>query len=210
MSTHPIDFIASWLADNNRICEVQLSRYRYHPQSLSEESISYAVPVKLLRANYERLEKHLCDGEDIAFDSVVKLRGKGATKRHLALLDFQTSDVTRVKRVSEQLVDEYRVRRAALVNSGRSYHLYMGTVLTHAAWIRFMGRVLLLNARNEPPTVDTRWIGHRLMGGHAALRWSAKGKPFVPEIIQQLSCKPVDPVRSSDKAEEPHPRGSLP
>jgi hypothetical protein len=206
-NTHPINFIESLLAENGRICEVHLSRYRYHPQSLVEESTSYAIPVARLRDKYEHLEKILSDDEDIAFDSVVRLRGKGSAKCHLALLDFQTSDLLRITRASELLVREYCAPRAALVNSGRSYHLYMGIVLAHAAWVKFMGRALLLNTRGEPPTVDDRWIGHRLIGGHSGLRWSAKGKPFVPEIIQQLSCKPTPPARSAVTGEEPHPRG---
>ena len=169
-NTHPIDFVESLLAENNRIFELQLSRYRYHPQSLVEESTPYAVSVACLRDRYEHLERDLKDDEDIAFDSLVRVQNKGISKRHLALLDFQTSDVLRVKRASEMLVSEYRAPRAAIVNSGRSYHLYMGLVLTHSAWVRFMGRTLLLNARGEPPTVDTRWIGHRLMGGHGDYR----------------------------------------
>ena len=68
-------------------------------------------------------------------------------KRHFALLDFQTAEMARVQQVAEMLIEEYRSPRAALVHSGRSYHLYMGVLLTHASWVKFMGRILLLNAR---------------------------------------------------------------
>lgn len=182
---HPIDFIESVLAQEKRIGEVQLSVYRYHPQSLLDDCITYRVAVEQLRATYDRLAEKLDGQEDIAFDSLVKLRGKAGIKKHFALLDFQTTDTERVEQVSELLVAERRPPRAALVHSGRSYHLYMGELLSYAGWVTFMGRILLLNARDGPPTVDARWVGHRLMAGYSALRWTAQGRPSLPEVVRQ-------------------------
>jgi hypothetical protein len=190
-TTHPIIFLESLLAQNQLIYQVQLSRYQYHPHSLAEESAPVAVPAARLRESFDDLERRLGAGEDIAFDSVVRMRGDESTKCHFALLDFEASDLQRIERASKVLISEYDAKQAVLVNSGRSYHLYMDVLLTHEAWVRFMGRALLLNGRDESPTVDARWIGHRLIGGHAALRWSAKTKPFVPEIIQWLNKDPA-------------------
>jgi len=179
---HPIDFIESLVADEGRITEVQISVYRYHPQSLLDDRTTYRVPVNKLRATYERLAQQLSEQEDIAFHSVVRM---GKTKRHFGLLDFQIADAKRVEEVAELLMSENRARRAALVHSGRSYHLYLGVLLSHAAWVKFMGRILLLNAREEPPTVDPRWVGHRLMGGYGALRWSANVRPDLLRVVRQ-------------------------
>jgi hypothetical protein len=184
-SVHPIDFMESLLAEEGRIGEVQFSIYRYHPQSVIDDCTTHRVPVARLRATYDQLADGLDEQQDIAFDSLVGLRTKTGGKRHFALLDFQTTDAERVNRVAESLVLERRPPRAALVHSGRSFHLYMGELLSHADWVRFMGRILLLNTRDAPPTVDARWVGHRLMAGYSALRWSAKGRPFSPEVIRQ-------------------------
>lgn len=35
-----------------------------------------------------------------------------------------------------------------------------------------MGHLLLINPRNGAEVVDTRWVGHRLIGGFGSLRWS--------------------------------------
>jgi hypothetical protein len=203
-NTHPINFVESLLAQNELICEVQLSRYHYHPQSLVEESAPLAVPAARLRDVFEDLERKLEADEDIAFDSVVRVRDERIRKCHFALLDFQASDLLRIKHTSKLLVNEYHAKQAVLVNSGRSYHLYMSALLTHEAWVRFMGRALLLNSRDEAPTVDARWIGHRLIGGHAALRWSANAKPFVPEIIQRFSCNRTSTDAGEVTAGESH------
>lgn len=205
-TTHPINFVESLLAQNGLIYEVQLSRYQYHAQSLAEESAPVAVPVAKLRDVFHDLERGLGADEDIAFDSVVRLRGEEITKCHFALLDFETSDLQRIEDASKVLISEYDAKQAVLVNSGRSYHLYMDVLLSHDAWVHFMGRALLLNCRGESPTVDARWIGHRLIGGHAALRWSAKAKPFVPEIVQRFSGNRTPAERAEVTAGRTHSR----
>jgi hypothetical protein len=48
-----------------------------------------------------------------------------------------------------------------------------------------MGRLLLLNLPEKPCLVDTRWVGHRLIGGYAALRWSAKMHPRKPALVRE-------------------------
>jgi len=164
--THPINFVESLLAQNELICEVQLSRYHYHPQSVAEESASVAVPVARLRDAFEDLEKKLGAGEDIAFDSVVRMRGTKIKKCHFALLDFQTSDLQRIELASRLLISDYNAKQAVLVNSGRSYHLYMDVLLTHDAWVRFMGRALLLNSRDEAPRVREVMVGEVLARQH--------------------------------------------
>jgi hypothetical protein len=182
---HPLEFIESFLANEVAIREVHFSIYRYHPQSLLDDCITHRVEVHELRSTYERLAARLKENEDVAFNSLVRLRGNTGARRHLALLDFQTGVESRVEQISEALVAENCPRQAALVYSGQSYHLYLGTLFSHTQWVKFMGRILLLNSRSEPPTVDARWVGHRLMAGYSALRWSSKGKPQTPVVVRQ-------------------------
>lgn len=185
---HPIDFIESILATDSRIKQVQLSVYRYHPQSLDDDrDPTRCVPTAKLREAYEGLVAELKDQEDIAFHSMVKMDDD--TERHFGLLDFQAgtteTEFAVVRQASEMLIQQYRPPKTALVHSGRSFHLYLGTLFSQTEWVSFMGRVLLLNLRDQPPTVDPRWIGHRLMAGYGALRWSDHVRTPLPKVIRQ-------------------------
>jgi hypothetical protein len=181
---HPLDFTQSFLTGHKSIREIQISVYRPHPQSLWDDRTTYNISVNQLREQYEALLLKINDDEDIAFDSVVTM-AKGKVKKHVGLVDFNTTERNRAEEASSQLVQEYHAEQAALVFSGRSYHLYLGVLLSHNAWVKFMGRILLLNLRDKPPVVDSRWVGHRLLGGYGSLRWSAKGRPNLPKIIRQ-------------------------
>lgn len=181
---HPLEFTASLLESHTSVCGVQMSVYRYHSESLLDDRITYNISVNHLRSRYESLLSRINDDQDIAFDSVVTM-ANGKSKKHFGLVDFNTSLRERAEEASDLLVREYNAPQAALVFSGRSYHLYIDILFSHAAWVRFMGRILLLNLRHQPPVIDSRWVGHRLVGGCASLRWSAKGKSHLPQIIRQ-------------------------
>ena len=45
-------------------------------------------------------------------------------------------------------------------------------------WIKFMGSLLLLNIPGKIKIVDSRWVGHRLLGGYASLRWSNNTRQY--------------------------------
>lgn len=194
---HPIEFIESILAADRRIKEVQLSVYRYHPQSLEDDrNPTRRLPAVKLRETYQRMVEELKKGEDIAFHSMVRM-DDDITERHFGLLDFQaaTTELAVVQHASELLIQQYRPHKAALVDSGQSYHLYMGTLFSQTEWVAFMGRVLLLNLRNQPPTIDPRWIGHRLMAGYGALRWSANVKTSLPKVVRQWGDLEASPSK---------------
>jgi len=175
----PIDFIEGFLAEQRRVREVFMSIYRNHPQSLMDDRISYRVPVAQLRARYEALACNLRKNEEIAFHSLVRTGGPtGRSNKHLPLVDFRSRDRSSVEKTAQTLIGEYAVERAALFESGRSFHLYLGLLLSQEVWVKFMGRLLLLNARQGPILTDARWVGHRLMGGYGALRWSANTSPY--------------------------------
>lgn len=195
---HPIEFIESILSADRRIKEVQLSVYRYHPQSLFDDrEPTHHVPAAELGEAYKHMVGMLKDGEDIAFHSMIKMGDDdhNVTERHFGLLDFQagTNELSAVEQASEALIEQYRPCKAALVNSGRSFHLYLGALFGHAEWVSFMGRVLLLNLRDQPPTIDPRWIGHRLMAGYGALRWSDNVRKPLPEVVRQWEGSGASP-----------------
>ena len=70
--------------------------------------------------------------------------------------------------------------------SGRSYHGYGRSLLTHNDWIKQMGKLLLVNQIGVPPTVDPRWVGHRLIAGYASLRWT-KNTPQYLDYPRRVS-----------------------
>lgn len=91
---------------------------------------------------------------------------------HIPLLDLDipTDEIASdlvfpyIKEVSQLL----GVNSGAVVNSGKSYHLWGLDLMTVDAWHDFMHRVLLLDR------IDRRWVGHRLLDGQANLRVSPK------------------------------------
>jgi hypothetical protein len=175
----PIDFIEDVMIKRRRVTGVFLSIYRDHPESLIDDRVSYSVPIQNLRSKYQALLQRLKKDEEIAFHSVVTTSGQRlGSKKHIPVIDFRSRDRVRVEQTVQMLLDEYRVQQAALFASGRSFHLYLDALFASDDWVKFMGRLLLLNPRRGVVLTDARWVGHRLMGGYAALRWSANTPPY--------------------------------
>lgn len=152
-----------------------LGVYRYHPQSVQEERVDHEVSCRELRAGYQRLLAATAAPMEIAINSRI-LTARGEV--HVPLVDFVEPDLARVQPAGEELVAEFPASEAALFASGRSYHLYIGALLDAPDWVRFMGRILLLNPPRSADMVDARWVGHRLVAGYASLRWSALTPPY--------------------------------
>jgi hypothetical protein len=175
----PIDFVHSFLESNGSIRFVQLSSYRRVPGAVREIRSVHRVALESLEERFDDLQRSLGSLEEVAFDSRVLAAPRLKEHAfHVPLVDFASDDARRVRRVSDLLVEENHASCAALFSSGRAYHLYIGTLLSTPEWVQFMGRILLLNQRGKSELVDTRWVGHRLFGGFAALRWSARTKRY--------------------------------
>jgi len=59
-----------------------------------------------------------------------------------------------------------------LFDTGRSFHGYFPDLIPEHAWPKYLGQLLRFNEDEHRPMVDTRWIGHALVRGFSALRWS--------------------------------------
>lgn len=72
--------------------------------------------------------------------------------------------------------------------SGRSFHGYGTTLISNEEWIQLMGRLLLVNQPQQHPIVDSRWIGHRLIAGYSALRWTKNTDDYiqVPKLLKNI------------------------
>jgi hypothetical protein len=97
---------------------------------------------------------------------------------HLVMVDMSTGARAHLEKLRAFIGDNY-ADKIAWYRSGRSFHGYGDTLLTGELWVRFMGLLLLANQPSLEPTVDPRWIGHRLLAGYAALRWTKNTEHYL-------------------------------
>jgi hypothetical protein len=181
---HPIAFVSAFLTHCPDIREVELSAYRYQPQSVTDERSVIRVPAAHLRQRFEALQRIIPKDWDVAFHSrVVAETRDGPRIMHIPLIDFRGELDQPALTAVRLLLLELGVAHAALVSSGRSFHLYAQALLSPEAWVSFMGRILLLNEPHGRELVDSRWVGHRLIAGYASLRWTKRGPRYVDEPI---------------------------
>ncbi len=100
-------------------------------------------------------------------------------KAHLPVLDFHLPISPRNQELVEQAARQLGLTHAAILESGRSYHLYGLCTLTQNDWFRLMLRAILL-----APITDARYIAHRLLAGRGVLRInSTHAKPIEPRVV---------------------------
>lgn len=175
---NPIDYFEELLSALAIEGTCSLGVYRYHPQSVSEERTDHEASTVALRDQFTGLLAATDGRTEIAINSRI-LVAPDNREVHVPLVDFTEPERVPVQVAAEALVTEYRTQSAALFSSGRSFHLYLGAPLSKAEWVRFMGRILLLNLPGRPQLVDARWVGHRLLAGYSSLRWSARTPPYI-------------------------------
>ncbi|WP_374424290.1 hypothetical protein [Chromobacterium sp.] len=128
------------------------------------------------------LLKKISEDENIAFHSEVTM--KNNEKKHIPLIDMNTPSEAILEKLQNYL-GENLYKKISWYKSGRSFHGYMEDMVEFKEWTQIMGRLLLCNQKNMAQTVDPRWIGHRLLAGYAALRWTKNGLHYIalPEKI---------------------------
>jgi hypothetical protein len=112
-------------------------------------------------------------------------RQHGTTVRHIPMMDFRCEPSDRNRELVIMAMRKLGQQNGVVLESGRSYHYYGFDLLDEASWRDFMYRCLLL-----APFTDSRYIGHRLLGGTARLRISAsRHKPAVPHVVAVLDLE---------------------
>lgn len=101
--------------------------------------------------------------EDVAMSNLLS---DGDFHRYIPTMDFACSGMMSPG-VLAQLRNIVGPVDMTLFSTGRSFHGYSGTLLTHKQWTMWLGEMLNLNTPNET-VVDARWIGHSL---HRAQSW---------------------------------------
>ena len=163
-----------------QITVLSLSYYTYQPQSVSDSRQVWQISSRefLDDANVERVLSKTPDGQELAIHSDVRLAS--GEPKHLVMVDMSTSSRAHLDKLRVFLGDHF-FQQIAWFASGRSFHGYGETLLTEGEWVSFMGLLLLANRPKLEATVDPRWIGHRLLAGYSALRWTRNTSHYLVE-----------------------------
>ena len=126
---------------------------------------------------WTELEQFLDDLEHGKYDSlpgrsIVALTSRVQVQKtdlelHIPMVDFRLDSDPANDELATELL-KVLGEPGYLVDSGRSYHFYGQTLVTHEDFYRFLGRAQLMSHY-----ADQRWIGHQLISGKAALRISS-------------------------------------
>lgn len=168
--SHPFRFVQQLFQMDD--ATFAFSKYVYAPDSLFDEREFLSLSGEDLTE--ERINREIASlrpDQELAIHSNVRIKGKNL---HIPMIDFSIEDTVDVEvfdRMSRYLPKTIMLNMA-VYTSGRSFHAYSTTLLGPKEWSGFMGRLLLINPRNQPDIVDSRWVGHRLIGGFGSLRWS--------------------------------------
>lgn len=170
--THPIRFVQHLIARYGGGIRLSFSNYFYRPNSIFDERISFWVDAHLVNDAWLISQlKALPEGWELAFNSIIK--DERSRTHHIGLVDFaENAGHEAVRSGVYRLLGESALRGLSVYSSGRSYHGYINQLMLPKDWREFLGRLLLMNEISAAPVVDSRWVGHRLVGGYCALRWS--------------------------------------
>lgn len=181
---HPGRFFETVLRAFSDVETCEFSVYNYKPQQVADPREVFRVSADHWLDSFCSLADGLKKDQEVALHSVVRKQGSDACW-HIPMVDLAgTIDEGFVGSI-DNLISEYCRDGWALYNSGRSYHVYALALLTEREWVQLMGRLLLLNLPGEEPRVDARWIGHRLLAGYGALRWTANTDHYLhlPRLV---------------------------
>lgn len=187
---HPINWVLEKFSASNSIEEISkftFSIYDYVPQTVADR-----------RVNFSRLKNEfdidflvstisgLSNREELAILSKVIVND---SIMHIPMIDLggRHNEISNIKAL--RTLQEYWDIDFALYDSGRSFHAYGNRLISNSDWIKFMGHLLLINEPGKSKLIDTRWVGHRILAGYSALRWSFNTTQYkrYPTFIGLLS-----------------------
>lgn len=182
-SGHPLYFLLDLNKKQNLM--FNFSKYKYVKDSLLDEREHISVAAHDLNDYWltEQL-KSLRTNQELAIHSNVLIGNKTF---HIPMIDFAFRGEMAGKILDRMryLLPKKVMLNLAIYKSGRSYHAYSNTLITPKEWKEFMGRLLLINMPHCPDIIDSRWVGHRLIGGYSSLRWSNNTRQYfgMPERV---------------------------
>jgi len=178
-NSHPFQTVKHLFSKKESI--FKFSKYTYTPDTLFDDREIIEMQGDAISEEWvDKTIKSLKPDQELALSSLTKIRGKTL---HIPMIDLAIGQIDGQEIFSR--MNRY-VSRSVLMNisfysSGRSFHAYSTTLLPPKDWISFIGQLLLINPKNQPEIIDSRWIGHRLIGGYGSLRWSNNSKNYLGE-----------------------------
>ena len=191
--THPYYFILNYLLNKSDMRKSKyiftFSKYVYIPNQVNDDREIFHITEEEFRQKepIENLINSLNSEQELAFHSEVKiisLNGK-VDYKHIPMIDFYINPIDftydfHYWRLNNLMTS--KTKNPILFETGRSLHGYGDKLLSLAEWHEFMGRLLLVDQINrESPIIDTRWVGHRIIGGYSALRWSNNSGKYLSQ-----------------------------
>lgn len=192
--SHPYYWAADFVSRNTSISALALSYYKYIPQTVTDNRVHLSLSrAEFLSASFmEEIRKNCPEEMELAFHSKVELRS--GEVRHIPMLDMATSAPAQLQKLKDFLGKE-TFDAISWFKSGRSFHGYCAALLSETNWVRMMGTLLLANQKDLKPIVDPRWIGHRLISGYSALRWTKNTDQYIsrPTLLETSSKRTDKP-----------------
>lgn len=187
-TSHPVSLVREIEAIYGGEVLLSFSRYFYRPCHLLDERVVFTETAAAVTSGWVlQAISQLQDEWELAMNSVV-LDGRGR-KKHLGMIDFVGKPpVSLIRERARNFLGPRMAASLILFDSGRSIHGYSLGLMGPAEWHHFLGRLLLMNLPGDKPLVDERWIGHRLIGGYSALRWSANSShhSVAPRLLESI------------------------
>lgn len=182
---HPYWHVRTIVNNEPIINSLYFSYYFYRPQSLVDERSIFAISREsfLDSIHISNLVKNCPTDRDFAFHSYLDCFD--GTKRHIPMVDMSTASRAHLLKL-KSFLDLETYYGFVWFESGRSFHGYGSRLINNNEWISHMGQLLLSNQKDLKPTVDPRWIGHRLIAGYSALRWSRNTEHYI-KLPQRIS-----------------------
>jgi len=184
-ASHPVSVVYDIIGIMGEDYTFHFSKYFYRPQSpLDEREVFSVVGADINDSWLEQQLADLPEGWELALNSeVIDPRNR---RSHIPMIDFYSRRTDFLlspyfrSMVGSRFHDSMRI-----FDSGRSYHAYSSSLMSNKEWVSFMGALLLLAPPESESIVDVRWIGHRLIGGYSALRWSCNTSRYLkyPEFV---------------------------
>lgn len=161
----------------NSIKAIEMSFYEYTPQSLADSRMTFSISAQdFLNESYISETINRCPPKhELAIHS--KLITNSNIAKHIPMIDMSTGSAAQLSKLRPILDQDFE--KFSWYKSGRSYHGYGTELISNEEWIVLMGKLLLANQIGFPPTVDPRWVGHRLVAGYAALRWTKNTTHYI-------------------------------
>lgn len=169
--THPYWHVRALVKQRVDVVAVPVSYYTYRPQTVFDTRTTWTIPATdFVNADcVESMMDATPEGQEMAIHSDLQIAG--GERLHMVMVDMSTASKAHLAKLRTFLGDNF-FQQISWYSSGRSFHGYGDALLSEAEWVNFMGLLLLANQPRLEPTVDPRWIGHRLLAGYASLRWT--------------------------------------